>query len=80
MEDSSAGFIVFTDFCFLASLQVMYRQYRVEVNVKTKIFIIVLKKYSFNWNEKVFIRFLMNKKEMYLNGYFHSFFIHLFEY
>jgi len=39
-----------------------------------KIFIIILKKYSFEWNEKIFIRFLMNKKEMYSNKYFHSFF------
>jgi len=36
--------------------------------------IIILKKYSFKWNEKIFIRFLTNKKEMYSNEYFYSFF------
>ena len=28
---------------------------------------IILKKYSFKWNEKVFIHFLTNKKEVYSN-------------
>jgi len=39
-----------------------------------KIFVIIFKKYSFKWNLKIFIRFLINKKEMYSNEYFHSFF------
>jgi len=37
-----------------------------------KIFVIILKKYSFKWNEKIFIRSLTNKKDVYSNEYFHS--------
>jgi len=59
-------------------VQIIVKQNKSEYEMK--IFVIILKKYSFKWNEKIFIRFLTNKKEMYSNQYFHSFFIHLFEY
>jgi len=51
-----------------------------ESEYEMKIFVIIFKKYLFKWYEKVFIRFLTNKKEVYSNEYFHSFFIHLFKY